>query len=75
MAGPSTAARKKREPSLRMTDLGWGGECDQAKLDTPRFAKYAKGRAPRLCRCGEEPIQRSFTAFRMTRVVADGIGC
>ena len=41
--------------------LGEVEESGRAELDTPPFAKCAKGRAPRLCVRRGEPIQRSFS--------------
>ena len=56
---------------------GWFEESGRALLDTPPFAKCAKGRAPRvgvdLAKNGrvQVPIRRSFAALRMTTFVFD----
>ena len=69
VAGPSAA--------LRMTDLWRVKESGRALLDTPPFAKCAKGRAPRVgvdwAKNGrvQVPIRRSFAALRMTTFVFD----
>ena len=59
VAGPSTALRFAQD------DKFWGGveESGRAELDTPPFAKSAKGRVPRggasmRSKAGEDPISK-----------------
>ena len=71
VAGPSTAQLAKCASCFAQDDefWGWVGESGRASLDTPPFAKCAKGRAPRLCGNEGEPIQGFFSSLRMTRFV------